>query len=139
MPYIELVIQNQYIVHCCRISCFVPQSSHPCHHLPATDLLCHCEEEPVYIHTGNGSGTGDSTHDLLQVRILFVLAFIHKLPFILPLLKEGISLLLYVCMYVCMSFTYIFEPFIQTNPQLLGVWLGNQGSAVSILVDMQYF
>lgn len=46
---------------------FVPQSSNPRHHLPATHLFHHREEESLHLHTGHGSGPGDGTHDLLQV------------------------------------------------------------------------
>lgn len=47
---------------------FCPKSSYPCHHLSAAPLLPRCKEKSLHLHTGNGSGPGDSPHDFLQVR-----------------------------------------------------------------------
>lgn len=47
---------------------FLPQTSHPFHHIPPPDILCVCEEESIHLHSGNGTGFGNGSHDFLKVR-----------------------------------------------------------------------
>ncbi|RXN31839.1 excitatory amino acid transporter 3-like protein [Labeo rohita] len=41
-------------------------TSHPFHDIPPPHILCVCEEESIHLHSGNGTGFANSSHDFLK-------------------------------------------------------------------------
>ncbi len=55
---------------------FLSQTSHPFPRIPPPDLLCVCEEESIHLHSGDGTGFANSSHDFLKVSRLVYLALL---------------------------------------------------------------